>query len=158
MIVLPIIPCSRLSFHSGVHLLLLTISVLLISLSLCGLALGPLFGILYLKLCYFLESHCRLIGIFLPNLCNDILPRLLWAHAVLDFFLWRDLPDFHLRERLCDLTLVLLLCFRVFLNGVFILEDFNLFFYRSQHRYRLMDLQHHKIFEGLPPLALLPNL
>lgn len=120
MIILPVIPSSRLSLLSSINLFFLAVSIFLVSLSLCSFSLSPLLGIFYLQLCYFLKCHCRFISIFLPNLRDYVFPSLFRAHAVLNFFFGWDLPHLHLRDRFRNLIFILLLCLRIFLNRFFV--------------------------------------
>ena len=155
VIVLPIVPIPSLLLFTIIHLLLVTVTVLLIQLRLLLLPLRPLQQVLVFKLSHLLEGHRRLIRVLLPNLSDQTCPFLWGSHALMDLLLCWDFPYLDFRYGLIELLFMLGFSLRIFLDRVLVVEDSNFLFNISELGNGLVDAQNEKIFNGLPLVAFL---
>lgn len=167
VVILPIVPTSSLLLHSIVHLLLIAVRIFFIGLRLLLIPLLSSHHVLIFKVTNFLKCHCRLIGILLPYLCyflhflvdhsqTRIITSTGIANHTLVNFLWLfNLPHFHFGNGLRYFFLVLLLILHIFLDWLFVLQDYKLFLNTPQLTNTFVYLQRNIRSDGFPLLRLL---
>lgn len=115
------------------------------------------------KLCNLRKGHRWFISILLPDLSYHICSLFLHGFRrrnklTLNLFWLLDFPHFDFRDRFLKFSFVLFLRFRIFLNLILVLQNFqfllNIFYLCDS----LIDLQLDKIFRTLPLITFFLNL